>query len=69
VPLPSKWHTQFLPTIHVEQQYGPEAAEDARVVKAISQEVQNQMQQAVDEILRRRKSIFFGSVFGAEKSS
>lgn len=65
VPLPSKFHTEFLPAIHVEQHYGPEAAENTAVVKAISQEVRKQMQHAVDEILRRRKSVFFGSAFGA----
>lgn len=63
VPLPSKWHTQFLPPIHVAQQYGPEAARDPAVLKSISLEVQAGMQQAVDEIIRRRRSIFFGSVF------
>lgn len=64
LPLPSKWHTQFLPAMHVERQHPPEAARDAAVVKAISREVKEQMQAAVDEILRRRPSIFFGSVFG-----
>jgi len=66
VPLPSKWHTQFLPPVQVDQ-YPPEAAQDALVVKAISQEVRAQMQQAVDDMLRRRRSIFFGSVFGTER--
>jgi len=62
VPLPSKWHTLFLPPISVDQ-YPPEAAEDGEVVKAISLEVRTKMQQALDEILSRRRSIFFGSVF------
>ncbi|HET9284034.1 MAG TPA: 1-acyl-sn-glycerol-3-phosphate acyltransferase [Candidatus Angelobacter sp.] len=62
VPLPSKWHTQFLPAISTAH-YGPEAAEDRAVVRAISREVRMRMQQAVDEMLARRKSIFFGSIF------
>ena len=62
VPLPSKWHTQFLPPIST-MQYGPEAAEDRAVVQAISREVRMKMQQAVDDMLARRKSIFFGSIF------
>ena len=66
LPLPSKWHTQFLPPIHIEQQYPPEAAQDKNVVKAISMEVRRQMQQAVDEMLQRRRSIFFGSIFKPE---
>ena len=67
VPLPSKWHTQFLPPIHVEEQFPPEAAQDASVVKRISVEVRTKMQQAVDDMLRRRRSIFFGSVFDSEE--
>jgi 1-acyl-sn-glycerol-3-phosphate acyltransferase len=62
-PLPSKWHTQFLPAIHVQDQYPPEAAQDASTVKAISRDVRNKMQQAVDDMLQRRRSIFFGSIF------
>ncbi len=62
VPLPSKWHTQFLEPIRTEQ-YSPEAAEDRAIVKAISREVRTRMQQAVDEMLERRRSIFFGSIF------
>jgi 1-acyl-sn-glycerol-3-phosphate acyltransferase/nucleoside-diphosphate-sugar epimerase len=67
VPLPSKWHTQFLPTIQVDQ-YPPEAADDPAVVKAISSEVRTRMQCAVDDMRSRRKSIFFGSVFEARPS-
>ena len=62
VPLPSKWHTQFLPPISTEQ-YGPKAAENPAVVKAISREVRTRMQQAVNNLLQRRPSIFFGSAF------
>ncbi len=65
LPLPSKWHTQFLPPVRVDQ-YSPDAADDAAVVKAISLEVRSRMQQAVDDMLRRRTSIFFGSIFRAE---
>jgi 1-acyl-sn-glycerol-3-phosphate acyltransferase/nucleoside-diphosphate-sugar epimerase len=62
-PLPSKWHTQFLPAMHIEQEYGPEAAEDPKTVHRISLEVRQRMQAAIDEMLLRRKSIFFGSIF------
>jgi len=62
VPLPSKWHTQFLPPVHVEQ-YAPEAADDPVVVKTISREVRARMQQAFDDMRSLRKSIFFGSIF------
>lgn len=62
-PLPSKWHTQFLPAMHVEEQYGPEAADDPKTVRGISLEVRQRMQAAIDEMLLRRKSIFYGSIF------
>jgi 1-acyl-sn-glycerol-3-phosphate acyltransferase/nucleoside-diphosphate-sugar epimerase len=62
-PLPSKWHTQFLPPIHIEQQYGPEAADDPKTVHRISLEVRQRMQAAIDEMLLRRKSIFYGTIF------
>jgi 1-acyl-sn-glycerol-3-phosphate acyltransferase len=62
-PLPSKWHTQFLPAIHVQDEYPPEAAQDSSMVKAISRDVRSKMQQAVDDMLQRRRSMFFGSIF------
>lgn len=62
IPLPSKWHTQFLPAISTEQ-YPPEAADDRAVVKEISREVRMRMQQAIDEMVSRRSSVFFGSIF------
>ena len=62
-PLPSKWHTQFLSPLHVEEQYGPEAADDPKIVRRISLEVRQQMQAAVDEMLLRRRSIFYGAIF------
>jgi 1-acyl-sn-glycerol-3-phosphate acyltransferase/nucleoside-diphosphate-sugar epimerase len=67
VPLPAKWHTQFLAPIHVEQRYPPEAAGDIALVRALSREVRTRMQEAIDEMLRRRKSIFYGSVFEADR--
>ncbi|HVS82121.1 MAG TPA: 1-acyl-sn-glycerol-3-phosphate acyltransferase [Pyrinomonadaceae bacterium] len=66
LPLPSKWHTQFLTPIRLEGIYPPTAAEDPVTVRAISQEVRNAMEQAIEKILTRRKSIFYGSVFEEE---
>jgi 1-acyl-sn-glycerol-3-phosphate acyltransferase len=68
IPLPSKWHTRFLAPIHVEAAYPPEAANDRSVVKAISREVKWKMQQAIDEMLSRRRSVFFGSLFESENA-
>jgi hypothetical protein len=33
------------------------------MVKAISRDVRSKMQQAVDDMLQRRRSMFFGSIF------
>jgi 1-acyl-sn-glycerol-3-phosphate acyltransferase/nucleoside-diphosphate-sugar epimerase len=63
LPIPSKWHTQFLEPIHIEERYPPEAAADARIVRAISQEVRERLQESMDGMLARRRSIFHGSIF------
>jgi len=63
LPLPSKWHTRVLEPLHVEEEHGPEAAEDPEVVGAISAEVRRRMEEAIAEMLARRRSIFFGSIF------
>ncbi|HJP91131.1 MAG TPA: 1-acyl-sn-glycerol-3-phosphate acyltransferase [Pyrinomonadaceae bacterium] len=68
IPLPSKWHTQFLEPLHIEDRYPPEAADDPEVVSAISQEVRSRMEEAIGDMLRRRQSIFFGSIFEEEPS-
>ncbi len=62
VPLPSKWHTRFLEPLHVERRYPPEAAEDRAVVREISSEVRARMEEAIGEMRRRRRSIFWGSI-------
>jgi 1-acyl-sn-glycerol-3-phosphate acyltransferase/nucleoside-diphosphate-sugar epimerase len=62
-PLPSKWHTRFLPAMHIEDQYPPDAADDPVLVHRISLEVRQRMQAAIDEMLLRRRSIFRGSIF------
>jgi 1-acyl-sn-glycerol-3-phosphate acyltransferase/nucleoside-diphosphate-sugar epimerase len=66
VPLPSKWHTRFLEPMHIENDYGPEHAADASIVRHISSEVRSRMQNAIDEMLQRRRSVFFGSIFARD---
>ena len=63
IPLPSKWHVRFLAPIHVEDQYPPEAADDPAVVRVISRTVRDVIQAEIDDMLRRRRSVFFGSIF------
>lgn len=67
VPLPSKWHTRFLEAMPVHEQYPPEAADDPRIVRRISAEVRARMEAALQEMRERRRSVFFGSVFGKEE--
>jgi hypothetical protein len=67
LPLPTKWHVQFLPPVHLAQEYPPETAHDWPAVKEISRAVQAQMQQAMDDIVSRRQSWFWGSVFEANE--
>lgn len=62
-PLPSKWHVQFLPPFHVDQNRLSQSAYDRAAVTALSLAVRNRMQHAIDEILARRRSIFWGSAF------
>lgn len=68
LPLPSKWHMRFLAPINVHEDYSPEAARDRSVVKALSLKVQTAMQGALDEMVARRRSIFWGSVFKLDNS-
>jgi 1-acyl-sn-glycerol-3-phosphate acyltransferase len=64
LPLPSKWHMQFLEPLHVERSHPPEAAEDPEVVRTISQEVRRRLEGAMADLRRRRRHVFWGSVFG-----
>lgn len=66
IPLPSKWHTQFLPPIHLEQKYSLQAHADAEAVRSITHDLRNTMQIAMDRMRKRRPSIFFGSIFQNE---
>jgi hypothetical protein len=65
VPLPSKWHTLVLEPIHVEWDYPP-AADDDRVVRAIGQVVRRHLERALTWMRARRRSVFYGSIFGEE---
>jgi 1-acyl-sn-glycerol-3-phosphate acyltransferase len=65
LPLPSKWHTRFLPAMHVEQEFPASAAGNPEIVRAISRTVRERMQEAIDEMLQKRRSVFFGSIFPA----
>jgi 1-acyl-sn-glycerol-3-phosphate acyltransferase len=66
VPLPSKWHMDFLSPIHVEQQYPPEAADDLKTVREVSTQIRATMQSAIDRLLEQRPHVFWGNIFKGE---
>ncbi len=68
LPLPSKWHTRFLEPMPVHESYPPEAAEDDALVRAIRLEVRGRIQAAIDEMRRRRRRIFWGSIFEEQQA-
>ena len=61
VPLPSKWHIRVLPPAPLEG-LKPGDAENQRIVNEFSAHIQRQIQFHVDEMLRRRKHIFWGRI-------
>ncbi|HZY89026.1 MAG TPA: 1-acyl-sn-glycerol-3-phosphate acyltransferase [Gemmataceae bacterium] len=63
LPLPSKWHMQFLPPLDVGARYPPEAAEDEGVVRAVGAEVRGRIEETLTWMRRRRPSLFYGSIF------
>jgi hypothetical protein len=67
MPLPAKWHIQFLPPMHIYQDHSPESASHRSIVNAISLDVRSQMQQTMDRILSHRRSRFWGSTFKSEQ--
>ena len=58
VPLPSKWFIAFGKPIDVSQ-FGPDAADDPRLVLELTEEVRAWIQDAVRRMLPRRRTIFF----------
>ncbi|MBZ0113628.1 MAG: 1-acyl-sn-glycerol-3-phosphate acyltransferase, partial [Thermoanaerobaculia bacterium] len=60
LPLPSKWHTEFLEPIPVQDQYPAEAATDARVIAEVHDLVRSRMRASMQRMLERRPGIFLG---------
>lgn len=56
IPLPVKWKIKFLEPIHLP--YAKSAAKDINLVREICDEIQEKMQEALHEELRKRKSLF-----------
>ena len=58
IPLPSKWFIAFGKPIDVAR-FGPDAAEDARLVLELSEQVRDWIQATVYQLLPRRQTVFF----------
>jgi 1-acyl-sn-glycerol-3-phosphate acyltransferase len=58
LPLPSKWHVEFGAPIDLAREYGPEAADDRLLVNRLAEQVRAQIQDMVDGLRSRRRSLF-----------
>lgn len=57
-PAPTKWRIQFGEPIHLPE--GPEAADDELLVGRVGEQIRGTIQEMVDELVRARRSVFFG---------
>jgi 1-acyl-sn-glycerol-3-phosphate acyltransferase len=58
IPLPSKWFIAFGKPIDVAR-FGPDAADDTRLVLELSEQVRDWIQGTVYQLLPRRRTVFF----------
>lgn len=63
VPLPSKWHTQYMEPIPINQLYSPDVADDSARVREIGRDIERQLFTQLNNMREERRSIFFGSIF------
>jgi 1-acyl-sn-glycerol-3-phosphate acyltransferase len=57
IPLPSRWRIEFCEPVDLSA-YGPDAADDRRVVFDLSEQVRETIQQALYDNLAKRQSVF-----------
>jgi 1-acyl-sn-glycerol-3-phosphate acyltransferase len=60
LPLPTKWTIRFGPAQPVAERYGADAASDRLLVHKLSEGVRTSIQEMLDDLLGRRKSVLFG---------
>jgi 1-acyl-sn-glycerol-3-phosphate acyltransferase len=56
IPFPVRWKIKFLEPIHLP--YGVKALKDMELIREITEEIQEKMQKAMHEELKKRKSLF-----------
>jgi 1-acyl-sn-glycerol-3-phosphate acyltransferase len=59
VPFPTKWYIDFLEPIPTDE-YGPDAAENLNLVSQLTNQTRNLVQEAINERLAQRRSVFLG---------
>lgn len=59
IPFPSKWSIHFGKPIKFDA-YGEEAMQDDLLVHKLSEKVRNEIQEIIFEMLRKRRSVWFG---------
>jgi hypothetical protein len=58
LPLPSKWMVEFGAPIDLASEYGPDAADDRLLVNRLADQVRATIQDMVDGLRSRRRSLF-----------
>jgi 1-acyl-sn-glycerol-3-phosphate acyltransferase len=61
IPIPSKWHVRVLDPVSVGS-FRPSDAENVKLVSDFSRYIQDIVQRNIDDMLPKRKSIFWGKV-------
>ncbi len=61
IPIPSKWHVRVLPPVPFEG-LTPADAENAKLVRDFARHIQNIVQSNINDMLPKRKNIFWGKV-------
>lgn len=63
LPLPTKWHMQFLPPVHPAEVKAEAQRLEKDPVAVFAEKVRSAINSATQEMLRRRRSIFFGNIW------
>ena len=63
LPLPVKWHIHILPPIRIADLGANDHAEKRELITALSSQVRDSIQSAVNDMLAARPSKFYGSAF------
>jgi 1-acyl-sn-glycerol-3-phosphate acyltransferase len=65
IPIPSKWHVRVLQPVRLEG-LKPADAENVKLVRDFSRYIQDIVQRNIDDMLPKRKSIFWGKVLNGQ---